>query len=64
VAVVWLDEVIFWELNVNFEVFLGSDGPHAIDGGVVGPAVLQPVGTDVGSADEVLGQMLQNFNLL
>ena len=55
-AIVRLNEVIFRELEVDLEIFFGSDGPHAVDGSVVRPAVLQPVGADVGSPDEVLKQ--------
>ncbi len=53
-AVVWLNEMIFWELYVDFEVFLRSDRPDAINRSVVGSTVLQTVSTDVCSSDEVL----------
>ena len=53
-TVVRLNKMIFWKLEVDLEVFLGSDGPDAVDGRVVRAAVVQPVGADVGSADEVL----------
>ena len=53
-TVVGLDKVVLWKLEVDLEVFLGSDGPDAIDGRVVGAAVLQSVGADVGRADEIL----------
>ena len=49
--------MIFWKLEVDLEVFLGSDGPYAVDGRVVRAAVVQPVGADVGSADEVLRKL-------
>lgn len=53
-TVVRLHKVIFRKLEVDLEVFLSPDGPDAVDGRVVGAAVLQSVGADVGSADEVL----------
>ena len=53
-TVVGLDEVIFWELEVDFKVLLGPDGPDTVDGGVVGSTVLQSVCTDVGGANKVL----------
>ena len=53
-TVVGLDEVIFWELEVDFKVLLGPDGPDTVDGGVVSSTVLQSVCTDVGGANKVL----------
>jgi hypothetical protein len=68
VTVVGLNEVVLWKLEVDLEVLLGPDCPHAVDGGVVRAAVLQSVGADVGGADKVLGgqcyktQFHNNFN--
>ena len=53
-TVVGLDEVIFWELEVDFKVLLGPDGPDTVDGGVVSSTVLQSVCTDVCGANKVL----------
>ena len=53
-TVVWLNEMIFWELDVDFEVLLGPDRPNAVDWSVVGSTVIQTVSTDVRRSDEVL----------
>jgi hypothetical protein len=59
-AIVWLNEMIFWKLEVDLEIFFGPDGPHAVDRGVVRPAVLQPVRADVGGAYKVLHETNRN----
>ena len=61
-TVIRLNKMIFWELEVDFEVLLSSDGPHTINWSVIGSTVVQSVGTDVGCANEILQiQKLINF---
>ena len=53
-TIVWLNEMVFWELDVDFEVLLGPDRPNTVDWCVVGSTVIQTVSTDVRRSDEVL----------
>ena len=46
--------MILWELDVDFEVLLGPNGPNAVDGRVVCEAVINAILTDVRGSDEVL----------
>ena len=53
-AIIWLIQLIIRELQIHLERLWHPDGPHAVDGRVVGQAVVDPVHADVGGADEVL----------
>lgn len=53
-TVVGLNEMIFWELYVDLEVFLGPDRPNAVNRSVVGSTVIQTVSTDICRSNEVL----------
>ena len=46
--------MIFWELDVDFKVLFRPNGPNAVNGRVVGEAVIDSILTDVRGSDEVL----------
>ena len=54
VAVIWMLQFVRFKLKVDGEPLLGGDGPHAVNGRVVGDTVLAPLVRDVSMPYEPL----------
>ena len=61
-TVIGLDEMIFWELEVDFKILFSSDGPDTINWSVVGSTVVQSVCTYVGCTNEILAIFQKRLN--